>query len=489
MLLIPTGLEGRPVLRTPWVTLALIAANVAIAIVSTTVDSARQSDAAVLFDLVEKSLRERPYLAMPERLTVLVDQETLARVERERALERIGAASPSAEQRQAQQRALESLVDELHAALERLPTHRFGFVPARPTLASMFSSMFMHAGWLHLLGNMLFLYAGGPYIEDVYGRPLFLLSYLASGLAAVGGQYFSSPHGQIPLVGASGAIAGVMGMLLVRLWHSRIRFLCLPFVIPIVRFRLSLPALVVLPLWFLEQLWYGQRAMQGGGVAWWAHVAGFVFGCALAGSVKLLRVEERWLGTAFVSEQSRALDGVSAARESGDYAAARAELRGVLASEPDSVDAWRESYELALAEGDAAEATRALMRLLELLPRRGAAWSAIAIELIDDMRWTQLAEPPARLYLAIAGVLDRKGDVVRAVEYYDAVVREAPRDALALRALVRKGELLIRTGDAAGARRTLEQSRTHPAFNETWRATVDGALTKLAAGAPPRSGR
>jgi membrane associated rhomboid family serine protease len=487
MLLIPTGLEGRPVLRTPWVTLALIAANVAIAMVSTTVESARQSDAAVLFDLVEKSLRERPYLAIPERLAVLVDRETLARVEGERALERIGAASPSAEQRQAQQRALESLVDELHAALERLPTHRFGFVPARPTVASMFSSMFMHAGWLHLLGNMLFLYVGGPYIEDVYGRPLFLLSYLASGLAAVCGQYLSSPQSQIPLVGASGAIAGVMGMLLVRLWHSRIRFLCLPFVLPIVRFRLSLPALVVLPLWLLEQLWYGQRATQGGGVAWWAHVAGFVFGCALAGFVKLMRLEERWLGTAFVSEQSRALDGVSAARESGDYVAARAELRTILASEPDSVDAWRESYELALAEGDAAEATRALMRLLELLPRRGAA--SVAIELIDDMRWTQLAEPPARLYLAIAGVLDRQGDVVRAVEYYDTVVRNAPRDALALRALVRTGELLIRTGDAAGARKALDRSRTHPAFNEMWRATVDDALAKLAAGASAHSGR
>src|SRR5262249_10589269 len=153
-------------------------------------------------------------------------------------------------------------------------------VPARPSLLTLLTAMFMHAGWLHLLGNMLFLYVSGPYLEEAYGKAVFTVGYLLSGAAATAGHALADPQGTVPLVGASGAIAAVMGMMLVRLAASKIRFLFLPIVfLPQLRIHLSLPALLVLPLWALEQLAYAARTPSGGGgVAWWAHVAGFVFG-------------------------------------------------------------------------------------------------------------------------------------------------------------------------------------------------------------------
>lgn len=145
-------------------------------------------------------------------------------------------------------------------------------------IKDMFTSMFMHGGWMHLIGNMLYLWIFGDNIEDRLGHLGYLLFYLAGGLAAALLQTFISPSSQIPMVGASGAIAAVLGAYLVMYPNSRVyTFVPIGFY---ARVRL-MPAIVVLGLWFLLQLISGVGslgALDQGGTAYFAHIGGFIFG-------------------------------------------------------------------------------------------------------------------------------------------------------------------------------------------------------------------
>lgn len=176
----------------------------------------------------------------------------------------------------------------------QLITFQYGYIPAEfvggveitPMMpaspyVTVFTSMFMHGGWLHLIGNMLFMWIFGNNVEDYLGHVKFLIFYLVAGLAAVALYTLFSPHSEIPLVGASGAIAGVMGSYLVLHPKARITVLIIFFFIQFVR----MPAKVVLGIWFAMQLFFslsqGLSGFSGGGVAWMAHVGGFAFGWVL----------------------------------------------------------------------------------------------------------------------------------------------------------------------------------------------------------------
>lgn len=157
-------------------------------------------------------------------------------------------------------------------------------LPARFTVAPIFISMFLHGGWLHLLGNMLFLFVFGRSIEDRFGHLQFLLLYLLSGVAAALVQIAVSPGSRVPTIGASGAIAGVLGAYFICYPGARITTL-----IPLFIFfwTVQLPAILLLGYWFFIQFVAGfqmlsiQSATEGG-VAWWAHIGGFGSGVLLA---------------------------------------------------------------------------------------------------------------------------------------------------------------------------------------------------------------
>ena len=154
-----------------------------------------------------------------------------------------------------------------------------------PTLLfPMFSAMFMHGGFLHIIGNMLFLWIFGDNIEDVMGHVKFLFFYLLCGLGATAAQIFSDPASIIPYLGASGAIAGVLGAYLINFPKARVKAIFLLGFIPI---YVRIPALFYLGWWFVQQAFYGFLSlspdvnMGTGGVAYWAHAGGFVIGVLL----------------------------------------------------------------------------------------------------------------------------------------------------------------------------------------------------------------
>jgi rhomboid family protein len=216
--------DANPTRRTPWVTLVLIAANVA---------------AFFLWEPITGSPREQALFfychgAIPEEMVDL------------QAIPEVAAACGG-----------------------------------KNVLVSLFTSMFLHGGILHLAGNMLYLWVFGNNIEDRMGWPVFLLFYLAAGLVAAYAEALAHPSSITPLVGASGAIAGTLGAYIVIFPHARVMALIPIFFI----FQLiELSAWIVLGFWFVLQAFAGVGSLGGdvGGVAWWAHIGGFVFGALIA---------------------------------------------------------------------------------------------------------------------------------------------------------------------------------------------------------------
>jgi membrane associated rhomboid family serine protease len=177
--------------------------------------------------------------------------------------------------------------------------YKFGLIPDRlindiqtfdfhtTTFIPLFSSMFMHGGWFHLIGNMWFLFIFGDNIEDRLGHIRYLFFYILSGLGAAFTQILINPSSQIPMVGASGAIAGVLGAYIFLFPKARVLTL-----IPIFFFfqLIELPAFIFLGIWFIMQFLSGTLYLgigaDAGGIAWWAHIGGFVCGITLLAILK-----------------------------------------------------------------------------------------------------------------------------------------------------------------------------------------------------------
>jgi membrane associated rhomboid family serine protease len=173
---------------------------------------------------------------------------------------------------------------ESYALIPARTTAFFSGQPVAPSEAILpvFTSMFLHGGWMHLIGNMWFLWIFGDNVEDRTGHGRYLLLYLASGLAGALGHVLFSANSTVPTVGASGAIAGVMGAYLITFPHARILTL-----VPIIFFltTVEIPAFLILLYWLVLQFFSGAASLGAdasqGGVAWFAHVGGFVAGIPL----------------------------------------------------------------------------------------------------------------------------------------------------------------------------------------------------------------
>ena len=177
------------------------------------------------------------------------------------------------------------------SASEREFIYRFGFIPANFSIITVFTSMFLHGGVSHIMGNMWFLWVFGDNVEGVLGHVKFAVFYIICGLAATMSQLFVDPSSTIPMIGASGAIAGVLGMYMIRFPHARVHVFAF-IIIFFTTFRV--PAMFVLGFWFFNQLTNGLGSLgfdTTGGVAWFAHIGGFISGVMLNQAFKHIRLE------------------------------------------------------------------------------------------------------------------------------------------------------------------------------------------------------
>jgi len=173
---------------------------------------------------------------------------------------------------------------------EKAFIYRFGFIPADFSLITIFTSMFLHGGISHIMGNMWFLWVFADNVEGVLGHLKYAIFYLMCGLAATISQLLINPNSTIPMVGASGAIAGVLGMYMIRFPHARVHVFAF-IIIFFTTFRV--PAIIVLGFWFFNQLTNGMGTLgldTTGGVAWFAHIGGFITGIMLNQAFKLVKI-------------------------------------------------------------------------------------------------------------------------------------------------------------------------------------------------------
>jgi membrane associated rhomboid family serine protease len=273
--------------------------------------------------------------------------------------------APDPETRATEQAELEARIAAATQGVTDDPARRFGYVPAHPSVLALFTSQFVHSGWLHLAGNLWFLVFCGMTLEDRWGRVVFPLLYLASGAAAALTQGLFFPHDATPLVGASGAIAGCMGAFAVAFARTRVRFALLITVRPR---TFAAPAYAVLPLWAAFEA-LSEWILPGDGTAPLADVGGFVFG-ALAALVLHWTGVDRRLDDSV--ERAATLGGdprIDEARElvnHGDAEVALAMLEGLAREKPRSPHVQDAIAEAARAVGDDAREQKARQRAQRL---------------------------------------------------------------------------------------------------------------------------
>jgi membrane associated rhomboid family serine protease len=352
-----------------------------------------------------------------------------------------------------------------------LPVGALGFVPAHANALDSLVSSFVHSGLLHLAGNMLFLYLTGPFVEDAYGRPLFALLYLCSALVADATTAAQGPDSLIPSVGASGAIAGIMGAFLVRYFWRKIRFLWLPFFpFTLGSRQFYVRAFLYLPFWFLCQYAMALLVGNGSGVAVWAHVGGFLFGFGVALLIAIFGIERRFVRPSIEAEVSYTANAdlgraIEEGRQ-GHLLEARRATDRVLICEPKNVDARRLAYDFAVEFGDRTEIGRRAAALLELYISMDER--VLARGFIREVLAQGITSLPSRVLLRAAEFLAVDGEAPRAIEIYELLARTRPEVPAALRALLQLAELRQKTGDISGAREALERARRHPECAGEW---------------------
>ena len=285
--IIPVGSE-EGVRRLPYVTIALIAINSIIWIITALIVGGQMSE---LNQMNERMLEIEVYYTyqLIETDPGLLNEFDYDKI-RVRILE--GEIIPVGTEDYRQWR---RLYENFTKKNEQMLFNKFGFTPARFDLFRLFSSMFLHGNFFHLLFNMLFLWLVGCNIEDDWSWKVFLGLYLIGGMVAGIFHWLAFSKSMVPLIGASGAIAAIMGAFMIRHFKTKIRFayFFLLFIKPYYGV-FSVYAGIALPIWFLQQILGASWGMESG-TAYWAHIGGFVFGVAMGASFKFFGIEKKYI--------------------------------------------------------------------------------------------------------------------------------------------------------------------------------------------------
>lgn len=464
MFIFPTGHAQSLVRRWPWVTTAILVLNVVIYFVCTPFEASAKREAVGALSEAVSYLSEHPYLTPPPLVEAILPLKDRSQLQAARSNEKFVARATRAIGRagiEREQAALDVLGRRFHDAMLRAPSFGFGYRPSDRNWLGLLTSQFLHAGILHLLGNMWFLWLVGCNIEDGWGRLLFPAFYLSAGAIGALSHKLGDPSSVVPLIGASGAVAGAMGAFLVRFATTKIRFFALLLWHPV---RFSAPAYLMLPLWFAAQVGSGLWQSEGGkGVAYFAHVGGFAYGVIIAVLVRISGIEKR-LDASIENRDAFSEDPAvaEAARytDTGKYGAAIVKLEAVLAKEPRRMDALLELLRASAGAGDAGRESRTKIKLIELYLQAGAPQSAMALyaELGGAVQRTTV---PPSLRMRIARQYDKMGIADRAWVTFQELHAQKDDRSIALAALVAHADLATRLGRRSDALLLWQRAEAH----------------------------
>ncbi|AEI62530.1 rhomboid family intramembrane serine protease [Corallococcus macrosporus] len=448
ILFLPLGVDNTELERLPRVSITIAAICVVAFFISWVIPSEPMGVGEEdLRSMLEQTL-EHPDLQFPPACAERLLSDTGRRMVRN--LRQNATPSDALESVENRQQALDEQCEELISRHESSLLSRFSLVPARGLVQpGWLTYMFLHFGWMHLLGNLLFFYAASLLLEDAWGRPLFAGLFVVGGLVAGIAHYAIDPASESVMVGASGAVAACMGAFCLRFARRHVRIGYFIWLLKI--FRGTFP----IPGWAWGGLWFGNEVLNyyllgnNTGVAVMAHIGGFVFGFASASLLRVTQLEERIVAPALAAKQGGwvadpRLAEAQSALDRGDRAAARAGFQRLLKSQPDHTDALLALGHMDLEDGAAQAGMVRVERALHALAERASAdalWFAmepmVARLPIDRLR-------PASAW-KLAQALDTEDAPPAAVGTTEALYSVAGSGAgvIAVRALIRATELRL----------------------------------------------
>jgi membrane associated rhomboid family serine protease len=383
------------------------------------------------------------------------------------------------------QEALQAQMDTLSQQYEELEqksiADHYAFVPMHPSAISYLTANFLHAGWLHLIGNMWFLWLAGFILEDNWGRVIYTTFYVIAGAVALQFHGWIYPDSFVPLLGASGAIAALMGAFVIRFPKLKIEMFWAMFY---VRGRFKAPAWCLLPLWALTEVFYGSLFGQMSGVAHWAHVGGFLFGMVGALAIRYTGLEQK--ATAVIDEKVGAWTADPAivkahdAIEHGKVDEAILLLREHLKIRPDSADACHILQQLYWRKGDKAAHHDITLKLCQLHMRAQngeAAWQAY-----EEFTNTGGDKLPAAVWLELCRFLEGQQNFDRAVSEYEKLAQAYPSEKQGLLSLIAAGRLALKQlGRPSEALRYYQAAAASPVSHADWESNIQIGIEKAKA--------
>jgi membrane associated rhomboid family serine protease len=385
---------------------------------------------------------------------------------------------------------IQTEMDSLCERYEQLESQslleKYAFTPAHPTFTGMIAALFLHAGWLHLIGNMWFLWLSGAILEDTWGRLIYPAFYMIAGILAFQVHAMSNSGSLTPTIGASGAIAGLMGAFLVRFPTTKIEMGWLLFF----RFyRFKMAAYWLLPMWLLTEIFYGSMVGQTSGVAHWAHIGGFVFGALIAVGVRKSGLEHiaeqgiqekiSWVSNPLIAQASEEM-------EAGKLDEAIANLNKLLAQTPDSMDAYRMLQRIYWQKSDLPAHRDTLVKLLALEIKANDHQGAL--ETCQNFKNAGGEKLPAPLWLEFCRQLETQPDVSHAAEEYAALANAYPAEKQGLLAQMAAGRLYLkRLNRPSDALRFYEAASTSSIPHADWQPTIDKGIAEAKKVAAPQT--
>ena len=328
------------------------------------------------------------------------------------------------------QQEMDSLSDQYAKLSTDSLAEQYAFVPAHPRAITYLTANFLHGGWLHLIGNMWFLWLAGFVLEDAWGRGVYSVFYLVAGAAALQFHAWANAGSIVPTLGASGAVAALMGAFLVSFPKMKIEMM---WIFLFRRYTFMAPAYSLLPLWLLMEVLYGTLFGQASGTAHWAHVGGFLFGAIAACGLRYSGLERKmnqaieeqvsWQNDPEIVQASDMVDA-------GQLDEALPILKDYLARKPDSVDACSLLREVHWRKTDIPLYLAYTTRLcsLHLASRQPeAAWQ-------DYEEFLQQGgnKLPAQTWLDLCRVPEEEGAFDRALSEYNKLAAAYPTERQSL---------------------------------------------------------
>jgi membrane associated rhomboid family serine protease len=455
-MLFPIKHENMTARRWPLVTLGLILVNFAVFLCTHQAMDDQEDPLLSVKAHVLVLAAQHPELAVPPEAQQLVtdfqryypaDWAEMQNPDNE-ANESEDTQIESADDLQQLQAEMDSLGTEYSKLVAASITERFAFIPAHPRLIAYLSSNFLHAGWMHLIFNMWFLWLAGFVLEDAWGRPLYLVFYLVAGIAATQLDCWANPGSIAPSYGASGAVAALMGAFLVRFPKLKIRLMWF-FDIGFSGFwPIWVRAYWLLPLWLVMEIYYGKMSGQSDGVAHWAHVGGFMFGAlgALALSYSGL---ERKANKAIEDKISWTTDPeihqASDLIENNKLEDAAVILNKYLEEKPDALGAWNMLRAIHWRRNEI-PACREVAGKLCVLNTEARMYEAAWLDYEEFLNMGGVKMPPD-IWLELCRVPEERRDLKRALSEYQQLATAYPATRQGLLAQLGAARILLKRLD------------------------------------------